>query len=285
MQLLYVEEHKSCFNYDKKEVSDARLYSHAAHTELLADNTETEIVFVLDGALSLSYGKKRNQQIKARQMFLLPAGTRFTAEFQENTKLLRFRIRTSLQFCEGYAMEQLFAENPDTVDQFYPMNVNSRIESYLSNFVPMVQDGVMCCRYFQLKLDELMLLLRAYYPKPELARFFSPMLSAKAEFSDFVLKNYRNVKSVQELAELANYSQSGFEKHFKKVFGVSAAQWLRQKKSANLYHDLIHTNIPIKELCYQYGFSSHANMCDFCNRHFKSTPSQIREKGGMAVAG
>lgn len=279
MELLYVEEHRRCFNFRKEEGSEARLSEHKAGSQLNGENRETELVFVLQGRLRLSYEKFRDEVVSESNVLLLPAGTHFGMDFDEDTRILVFRVRTSLRFCEGYAIEQLFAECPDVQMELFTLRFNERIESFLNSFVPMLDDGLMCCRYHDIKLEELMLVMRAYYTKKELARFFSPMLSSKAEFSDFVLKNYNKVRSVQELASLANYSLSGFEKHFRKVFGVSAAQWLRKKKAGNLYHDLIHTDAPIKQLCRQYGFSSHANMCDFCNRHFNATPTQIREKG------
>lgn len=279
MELLYVEEHRKCFNFSKEEGSEAKITDYQAGCILNGENRETEFVFVLKGSLKLSYEKFRDVAVASSSMVLVPAGTHFSLTFEEDTRLLTFRIRTSLRFCEGYAIEQLFAECPDIEPGLYVLGFNARIESFLGSFVPMLDDGLMCCRYHNIKLEELMLIMRAYYTKSELAHFFSPMLSAKAEFSDFVMKNYTRVGSVQELASLANYSLSGFEKHFRKVFGVSAAQWLRQKKAGNLYHDLIHTNTPIKQLCRLYGFSSHANMCDFCNRHFKATPTQIRERG------
>lgn len=279
MKLLYVEEHRSCFNFRKEEGSEAKLAYYKACDTLNKDNRETELVFVLNGRMRLSYEKFRGTPISEHSILLIPAGTHYCMNFEEETRLLTFMVRTSLRFCEGYAIEQLFAECPDMEPEFFALEFNQRIIAFLDSFVPMLDDGIMCCRYHNIKLEELMLLMRAYYTKTELARFFSPMLSAKAEFSDFVLKNYSKAASVQELAALAHYSLSGFEKHFRKVFGVSAAQWIRQKKAGNLYHDLIHTNMPIKQLCQHYGFSSHANMCDFCNRHFNATPTQIRDKG------
>ena len=278
MKLLYVDEHLECYNYREEDKSDARLEYFKNKSEVISDLFVTEIVFVLEGGISISYERFKNETVKAGNMLLIPTGTRFVAVTESETRLLIFRVRSSIQFCEGFGLEQLFAEHYPEDDGFHTLEFNVRVDAYLNSFIPLLEDGVMCCRYHEIKIEELFLLLRAYYPKEDLAMFFRPMLSAEAEFSNFVLKHYRNVNSVQEFAALAHYSQSGFEKHFRKVFGVSPAFWLRKKKAGNLYQDLINSDKSIKQLCSEYGFSSHANMCDFCNRHFQSTPSQIRDK-------
>ena len=60
--------------------------------------------------------------------------------------------------------------------------------------------------------------------------FFSPVFSEGYDFALFVWSNYTKVKTAEELSLLSNYTFSGFEKQFRKVFGVAPYKWILQKK-------------------------------------------------------
>jgi AraC-like DNA-binding protein len=127
-------------------------------------------------------------------------------------------------------------------------------------------------------MKELFFLLRAYNTKEDLADFFSPLLTDDMDFYNFVLNNYQSIKTVKELAFLADYSLTGFEKRFKKVFGMSAHQWMKNQLSSSLYHEISCSRKSFTEISDMFGFSSSAHLSNFCKAVFGATPSAIRRE-------
>ncbi len=86
-------------------------------------------------------------------------------------------------------------------------------------------------------------------------------------------------KTVKELAQLTNYSVSGFEKKFKRVFNTSAGNWLKQQKSTIIFNDISNGSDSFKNISYQNGFSSISHFNNYCKLHFSKTPGEIRRAG------
>lgn len=91
------------------------------------------------------------------------------------------------------------------------------------------------------------------------AFFFSHWPREYNSFSDFIYQNYREVKSISELASLSCYSRSGFEKRFRKIFGVPASHWITLRKAADIYHEIRRSRKSIKQICFDYSFSSYVS--------------------------
>lgn len=96
-------------------------------------------------------------------------------------------------------------------------------------------------------------------------------------FSDFIYSNYRKVRNVQELADLSFYSLSGFEKKFRRTFGISASKWLKQKLSMEILYEITKTSKQFKEISLDLGFSSPSHFNNFCKSLLGKTPREIRK--------
>ena len=83
---------------------------------------------------------------------------------------------------------------------------------------------------------------------------------------------------------MTHYSLSGFQKRFKKVFGVSAYHWMKDVRSKSIYHQINSTEKSFKEISDEYGFSSPSHFNDFCKVHFGTTPGRIRRKKAATKA-
>ncbi|MCD7902092.1 MAG: helix-turn-helix domain-containing protein [Bacteroides sp.] len=279
MELLYPKDHFSCYNYEKGQNATLEILDRKAGSIIKRDLVDTEIVFVLKGYFTLSYAKFCNLDMKKGKILLFPPGSHVNASVIEDTRIIVCRIRGVLQLCECLPMERLYREyGKKHKDNFNTLEINERTYKYIENFVECVEDGLKCSYYFTTKMKELFFLLRAYYCKEELAAFFSPLMSKDSQFMNLMYRHYRNVSSVQELADIAMYSQSGFKKQFQKVFGTSASEWLSSQKASHIYQDLIHTSLHLKELADKYGFSSVSSFSSFCQHKFGMPPGKIRQE-------
>ncbi|WP_163724100.1 AraC family transcriptional regulator [Parabacteroides sp. PM5-20] len=238
---------------------------------------ECDIIFILEGSLHLTYDRFTDRHIPTKKIFLLPPGCHFNAYTEEGVTCLVYRIQDSFRFCDHFSIENLQKEKIEyDVDEDL-LDINEEMELYLSFFMENLDNGLRCVHYLELKTKELFFLFRTYYSKELLAAFCHPLISMDASFSEFVFKNYKSVKTVNEFAALASYSTSGFEKKFKQVFGLSAYQWMKQKKNQQLYHELNATDKPIKLIAEEQGFPSLPQFNDYCKKHFGFPPGKIRK--------
>jgi len=277
MSLLYVEEHCTCFNYNsgKGALISPKNLTKGENWEITSSNNL--FVCILEGELLFSQGKYTNRKISKGKVLLLVANSPFKSVADKNTKLLIFSMRNETHICDRYSLEMLMKENDLGEPDLNYLEINKPLNDYLKSLDKYISDGLRCFFFHEIKIKELFYILRGYYPKEELYVFFYPLLSNDISFSDFIQKNYHKVKTVKELAELANYSLSGFVKRFKKVFGVSAYHWINEQKATLIYREINEMTKTLKEISFEYGFSSPAHFNDFCKNHFGETPGNIRK--------
>lgn len=286
MDLLYKNEHLSCVNYDKgprpaieiKELTGEQfIEGHAVHGKIL---------FLLEGELTCSFGDFNGCNIPQRQMLYLPSDYSFTFRSTQKVRFMIIRLLRKIQFCECYLLESLTRQTakidtnrPDTTgEKPFLLKMNRGIDVYTDSLILFMSKGLCCKYYFETKTKELFYLLRAFYPKEELACFFRTALSMDSFFSYFVSHNYHKYRTLSEMAEAMNMTLSGFEKRFKKVFGTSGCKWINEHKAKKIYHAVCNEQTPLKELSTRFGFSSKSTFSDFCKKNLGETPGKIRKK-------
>lgn len=133
-----------------------------------------------------------------------------------------------------------------------------------------ITDQLKCIYYFEIKIKELL-------------NFFYPLLTKDTHFSDIILRNYNKVKTVKDLADLTHYSISGFEKRFKRVFGISPYKWLKKQKAKNIYREINYSVKTFKEISLEYDFTSPSHLNNFCKTNFGDTPGNIRRQSKISA--
>lgn len=283
--ILYPQEHFCCYNYEKGKNATLEILTVPQGQIIERTLHNTELVFMLKGKIALSYAKLLNVETTAGNIMLFPPGSQVKAYALEDTNIMISRIRGVVQLCECFSLQHLYTgKNKEIKEDFHMLPINKRIYSFIDLMMDCVNDGLQCSYYFETKMKELFFMLRAYYTKEELAKFFSPLLSHNARFMNLMYQNFRNVKTVQELAEISLYSESGFKKQFYKVFGTSASDWMRNQKASLIFQDLNGSGLSIKELADKYNFSSVSSFSTFCQSRFGLPPGQLRaNKSGKMV--
>lgn len=280
MTVEHVEEHLNCFNYSRSggpvEVLEPR-----RGTALIKEVTGTEILCIITGKVKISTQKVKNTIIDAGNIILLSPGAYVSIQILNNSYLLSFNITKPIQLCDICPLESLTPDIPlYESDDVTVLPFNLHTQKYFDGFVSCLNEGLKCFNYLEIKSQEFMFILRAFYTRSVLAKFFRPLITTDTGFSDFILKNYRSIKTVEELARMSNYSRSGFKAHFRKTFGTSASNWLREKKARNVYHELNASSKTLQEISDEYNFSSVSHMSIFCKEYFGMPPGKIRRDNG-----
>ena len=85
---------------------------------------------------------------------------------------------------------------------------------------------------------------------------------------------------VREAAEACAMSVRNFERVFKRLMGVSFAQFALRRRIAGAAHDLASTREPIKALAANWGFSDVSHLHHLFVRHYGCTPLEHRRQRG-----
>jgi len=92
----------------------------------------------------------------------------------------------------------------------------------------------------------------------------------------FIEENLRNPLSLEEIADVANYSPWHFHRLFNASTGITVGEYIRKRRLSEASRELIHTDRPIKQIAADYQFESQAAF----TRSFKAfcgcTPGKMR---------
>ncbi|GAB6122050.1 helix-turn-helix domain-containing protein [Dysgonomonas termitidis] len=250
-------------------------------------SAEDIMAFVIKGKIDLSIDVSINSEIKVDDIIYLPIDCHYLARILEDSTLLIVRIHDPILFCNCLRIMDLIKSNLDecckSKHYVYLLETNPEIKQFISFIQTCIDKGICCREFFQHKIAELFFLMRAFYPQDNLAQFFSRALHSDSGFSSYITHYGHNYKSVSELAEALHYSVSGFEKHFKRVFGVSPYKWMLRNKAEKIYYEIRLEKQSFKEICDEFGFSSISHFTNFCKSYLGTTPSNIR-KSGKSIA-
>lgn len=139
-----------------------------------------------------------------------------------------------------------------------------------------------------LPLESSGLILQVY---AKLIRHFSRKIASEDVYGDersrqrirdiisYVEAHYQEPISLDDISGHMGLNKEYFCRFFKKNMGISFLQFLTEVRITNIYHDLLHTDIPISELMEKHGFQNQK----LFNRAFKEIygcpPSHIRKYG------
>jgi len=278
-----IQVHLGCFNYSRdKEMPLLEIRHYKGGTVYQIVTKSNEIVVVLTGTLCFSFGKTFSRQVAEKSIIILPVKHNCMIEMIEDTTLIIFRLDIAPSFCDHFSFETLHREKQRSKGKekkdTHILHANNVIISYLNHLIVILNDGLYCSYLLEIKLREFLYILRYYYSMEELKAFFAPILSNDFKFLTLVRKNYEPTLTISDLAKRTHYSISGFEKRFKRVFGVSPSQWIQSQKAQAIYHEINCSTKTFAELGYEFGFSSPSHFNNFCKKMFNETPGNIRKK-------
>ncbi len=284
-RLLCTEDHQECFRYEGTNSPSIETSAYPKGYNWERTLLLGEIVIIAEGSVLLSYDHYLNHKVGSGKIMLLPPGCHFRARTEEGVTLFIFRLKDAVRLCENFSVDKLkeVAKDISYSNQLNTLDVTENISAFLKPLASNIANGLRCSLFFKQKIDELMILLRAYYLKSELAAFFTPVLSNTSEFTNFVLQNYRKAKTVKELADMYSCSLSCFDKKFRRSFGTAPYKWMQERKISLIYHEINVTGKPIKQIAEEQKFTSLPQFNDYCKKHFGYPPGKMRKMSASSM--
>lgn len=277
MSILYKEEHIVCKNYQELEqiVFKQTKFSNGFCLEE-TDIPYTMLVFVVKGKIHITLNTHYLKEMGRDTFTIIPANNNYSIKAMEQSEIVCCNLGRSIDFEKCFFFSIL---KPLCVNKAYEFNSlpsNQLINRLIDTILLYLNDELYCKSFHLLKRDELLILLRVCYSSEQLAQLFYPLLNSDLEFEFSILRNYRKVNNVKELASICNYSLSTFKRRFSKHFAQPPHQWMLQKKAKEIYNEVRLTNKSYKEISFQYDFSSQTDFNRFIKKQFGKTPSEIR---------
>ncbi|MDR0428175.1 MAG: AraC family transcriptional regulator [Dysgonamonadaceae bacterium] len=241
-------------------------------------SSEAIIFFVTEGCISLSINDLGNHIIHRQEMFLIPDNCSYAIKVSKPANLISCSFGVETLLSEQKMIDELIPLYNDDRSDLVKLPINNVINDCLFLLKQCMRDGLTSHYFFDLKKRELFLLLFTYYTKKDLARFLCNILSENVQFRGFVMDNFLNARNIQELADMANYSTSGFIKKFQRNFKESPYKWIQRQKAKLILSEINEDAKSLQEIASEYKFSSYQHFANFCKIHFGSPPTGLINK-------
>jgi len=239
-----------------------------------------QIIFVNSGVLTVSDEEILDKKVKEGEFILIPRQNPCVFKVGKDANVLVIKLGNHINLYD-YLPPDLTTDKKklkvkgNDVGFLKPHQRMTEFAAMLENYI---KDGIKHVRFFDLKIPEFLVLIQAYYDKRQLINFYAPIYSRDFIFSNNVFQNLDKIKTVKELAGTFDYSLSGFEKKFKKIFKISPYKWIQEQKAKKIYYEVSYGPRTFTRLAEDYGFSSPAHFNDFCKQYYGYTPGELRKK-------
>ena len=286
MELRNIMEHLNCFNYDNSKRPRIEVINYTKGEKADVTVNTNEIVFILKGKVKYTIHPYSEYSLKRGEMLFLTIEYRSVRlSVESDTSMVILQLYNPIKLCESYFVERLFdpketniAEIYDRQDELKTLPINPRMRYFINGIIDCVEDGIKCKYFFDMKIREFFLMLRAYYTKSDIRMFLSPILSNDTAFSEYVKNNRNKFPTVIALAKSMHLTQRQFALRFKKVFGCAPYGWMKEGRTKSIHYEITATRKPIKQIAFECGFGSIAQFTRFCKKELGMPPVELRSK-------
>ncbi|NDW09432.1 AraC family transcriptional regulator [Dysgonomonas sp. 520] len=256
-----------------KEKSEILFHHLQKGEELITDGSNCKIILITEGRLHISSSAHKKETVSAGKLVLVSSEYECFMKAIEQSTLISFALNE-----ENHLFSDIQIEKTNETEKRSSLHLsfNEAITAYVKSLRIYKENNIDNHYLTGIKVKELVCILKASYTQHELSSFLSTYITADLLFSEQVKQQSRSIKNVRELAERMNYSYSGFNKKFRKVFGVSAYLWLRQQRANMVYYEIYHTNKSLKQISTDNKFCTLSHFNEFCNKILGNSPRKIR---------
>jgi len=239
---------------------------------------ENCILFVKQGSFKILNDPTQEIVVNESEMIFIPPFTPFKAVALNPLYLISFAFDNNVNFCNKLSLTPRNITCESFLDGFKVMNINTHLHVFLTGISSYLDDNISCMGLFFIKQSEFFFIMKTYYSQEEIVRFFCSILCNKNDFKRTVLNSYSKDSSVSELAAKNNMTVKTFTRRFKENFGDTPYQWLIKQNVKEIRMKLADLDIQIKDIAYEFGFTSASHFTNFCKTQMNESPQAIREK-------
>lgn len=251
------------------------------HEQMIFYGTKHNIfIFLIKGEIEIKY-KSITYTLLEKQFVFLPENSFYTLTSSFSSILITHTFYKIVSINDISDLMNLNIKIKDIKEyQFKCYEIKPVLFSFLQTVHTNLPDILQNKSFQEIKELELFFLLRQYYTEKELLMLLYPLFNHAQDFRNLILHHYTQVQTAKELARLLGYSLSTLNRHFHKVFGDSAYQWMQKQKAEKIKQLLIVQKVSLHYIQKEYGFTSAAHLNKFCKKHFGQTPAKLKMNKG-----
>jgi len=278
------------YQYAINEPLSLRLYSSSIKTGFsyrilkknytcnLGHTDYNHLLFLIEGEMHISCNEFIDKPLKANNFVLIPIAADVICKAFSDCTLIIFSFEQFFNTKSKYSQVQLQKLSRNIEYEFNTLPFCESLERYLNNIIQYIHDGFDSPELEQIKLIELQIILQEFYTAEDIAGLFYPLIGDSPGFRTKVLRSYRKVNHVDELAKLLNMEKRTFTRYFNEEFGVSPYQWLLDRKAKHIYFSIAESDDSLEKIRQYHGFRFAGHFTRFCKEYFNCTPLKLRRK-------
>lgn len=277
MSIYYLDEHLACSEY----MSDIKLgfkYMEVAQGTVfdVEEKRHKHLFFILEGSVKVRYNEFPNREFTAGEMFFLPKSADCRGEALTKCSFIVHIYDAPVRLCDKVGLNSIVKAAEDVKYEFDSLPICSTLGSFLLLLRTYLQEGMNCHHLHEIKQKELFMIFRTHYSKQDLAQFFFPMLGKSLDFRSKVMAHYPQAKTVRDLAAICHYSEGHFNELFTAEFGEPPYRWMQKQKAKHIIGRLLDPSVPLKEIVYEFDFSSQSHLNRYCKVQFGEPAAKVR---------
>lgn len=270
-----IKRHISCEFYDRSENYPFKTgILQSDESAVLASKDRMMLVFVDGKSTHYLLDDGTEGMEKAPFILFLENDREISLTVDQKSRVSFVRFKKLKELCPSFSVFNLKTHAPTSME-FTTLEIVEPLKDIVASLVRYYEDGLRCEDMIQVKVQEVLFVIGAYYEPERIAKLLAPLLRREVDFKEFVMQNHLHVDKVKELADLRGMSLRNFNEEFKETFGKPPYTWMLEQK-AILIEERLAENVSFSEIIEEFRFSSPSHFTVFCRNHFGMTPSKKR---------
>jgi len=228
-----------------------------------------EIELILEGGGTYVVDGK-GYDLKKGDLFLMTPASFHNAYFKDGTRIVNIMFRPEL--CDKKYLYSLFSENSyifttlddETTELFRLITAN--IENCM-NSQPKDE------KYAFTLLNCIIGKISQITSKSYMSGETSPVQKAIL----YIQNNFRQQITLNEIAEVANYSPNYLSEQFHKFTGMTFKNYLNNLRFSYVEKLLLYTDLSVTEICFESGFNDYAHFMYAFKNKYHTSPNKYRK--------
>jgi AraC-like DNA-binding protein len=234
------------------------------------------LVFVLEGDVTFSCNEFTNVTLNQGEIVLVPiAADTACRPISPVCRLLVFSFEKFFQLSDHEYVHSLCDMLPDMPYKYTPVQIREPLDAFIKNLQLYFKLGMNKPLMHEIKHIELASIMQAFFNRTEVAQLLYPILGHFMEFRIEVLRNYRKVAHVDDLAEMFGIEKRTFSRQFKEEFGMSPYHWILNQKAKHIHFCIAETKQSLDDIRREHGFKFPGHFTRFCREQFNMTPTKL----------
>jgi AraC-like DNA-binding protein len=242
----------------------------------LLNKDYNHLAFIIEGGVQISCNEFIDRRILAGQFILIPiAADVISHVIEAPCRILLFSFEKFFHMSEHEYIRDLGTIVATTVQKFAPCVVRPPLDMFISHLQMYFKLGMNKPLMHEIKHIELSAILRSFYTKEEVAELLYPMIGHYLNFRIDVMRNYRKVNHIEELAGIFGLEKRTFGRQFKEEFNTSPYRWILSQRAKHIQFSIAETTRSLDDIRREHGFKFPGHFTRFCREQFNLTPTKL----------